>query len=711
MSQLTQQLKSGKMEIVEVPLQEPLPGQVLVRNYYSVISSGTEGKTVSDARKGYVAKARSRKKEVQQVIELIRSQGISAAYKMVMNKLDALSPLGYSCAGEVLAVAKGITDIKVGDLVACGGSEASHADFVTVPKNLCAVLDPAVDLREASFITIASIALQGVRQSEVQLGGKCIVIGLGLIGILTLKILKAAGIRSVGIDIDQAAVNRATEVYGFAALQRNLPELTGQVRTWTNNIGADAVIITAGSNSNDPVNLAGELCKQKGKVVVVGAVPTGFDRNHYYRKELDLRMSCSYGPGRYDKQYEEKGNDYPAGYVRWTERRNMQSIAEMLADNTLCFSDLISHTFSLEQAPEAYDMILQKNEPFLGILIRYDKQIESKDFIRLKIATRVPAVPRIGIIGAGSFAQNIVLPLLKKKTALYGIATTKGVNAIFAGRTYGFELATASAQLLIKDKTVDTVFILTRHHLHAQQTIDALKEGKNVFVEKPPAISQEELDEIAKTYSSLSSPLPVLMTGFNRRFAPAVKEISGILNTGLPKAITIRVNAGMLPSDHWVNDPETGGGRIVGEACHFIDLSIFLAGSNVKSVYATSLNSADQPDNTVNVSLKFENGSIANISYFSNGNKKVPKELIEVFCGQSVARIDDFRLVEIYRAGRNKKIRYRKTDKGHEAEIDAFLSAVNNSLASPIAFEEIYHSMQVTLSVNTSLQENRVITF
>jgi predicted dehydrogenase/threonine dehydrogenase-like Zn-dependent dehydrogenase len=708
MPQLTQQLKSGKMEIVEVPVPQLHPGHVLVRNHFSVISAGTEGKTVSDARKGYIAKARSRQKEVRQVIDLIRSHGLKTAYNTVMNKLEALSPLGYSCSGQVLAVAEDVTDIKAGDFVACGGNDASHADFVAVPKNLCVRLESAVPLQEAAFITVASIALQGIRQAEVQLGGKCVVIGLGLIGILTMKLLKASGIRSLGIDIDTRAVERAKEQFGFTALNRDMPELTGHILDWSRGIGSDAVIITAGSADTDPVDLAGELCRHKGKVIIVGSVPTGFERKNYYRKELDLRMSCSYGPGRYDTLYEDHGMDYPAGYVRWTERRNMQSIAEMLSLTSISFSDIISHTFPLKNAPDAYKLILEKKEPYLGLLIQYDTGQKPLEAVRSGNTRKHTPDPCIGVIGAGSFAHNIMLPLLKRRTQLYGISTSKGIGAVSAARNYGFELATTNPQLIIKDQSIDTVFIFTRHHLHARQTIDALKAGKHVFVEKPIAITPDELEEIRSVYTSLSSPV-LLMTGFNRRFAPAIRELKKILNPDLPKAINMRINAGTLPPGHWIHDPHTGGGRIIGEACHFIDLAVFLAGAKVRSLFAAMLNDPRSTNNTAAITLYFENGSIGNISYFSNGNKKIPKELIEIFCGQTVARIDDFRSLEVYSEKRKKVIHYRKSDKGHKAEAEAFIEAVKIGTDSPIPFDDIFHSMQVTFLVNTSVREGRAV--
>jgi predicted dehydrogenase/threonine dehydrogenase-like Zn-dependent dehydrogenase len=697
------------MEIVEVPMPQLMPGQLLVRNFYSVISAGTEGKTVSDARKGYIAKARSRKKEVGQVIELIHAQGIKAAYDIVINKLEALSPLGYSCAGEVIAAAVDVKEYKPGDFVACAGNSANHADIVAVSKNLCAKISTQVDIREAAFAAIASIAMQGVRQADLQVGGNCVVIGLGLIGIITLKILKASGIKAYGIDVSNSAVLKAVNNFGFSASERNTPGLTEKINLWANALGTDAVIITAATSGNDPINLAGELCRQKGKVVVVGAVPTGFERPNYYKKELDLRMSCSYGPGRYDTAYEESGIDYPIGYVRWTEQRNMQAVLDLLKAKQLNFGDLISHTFQLTDAPEAYNLILNKKEPHLGIIIEYDKIDKPGKTITLNKKTPVAAQPNAGLLGAGSFAQNILLPVLKKNVNLIGIATSRGNSAVYTGKKYNFNFATTSPEDVYTNNEINTIFILSRHNLHASQTIRALNAGKHVFVEKPLALNNKELQEIQSMYENLEEPMPLLMTGFNRRFSPAIDETLKYISRELPKAIHIRVNAGMLPTGHWVNDPQTGGGRIIGEACHFIDLACYLAGSKATDVSAFSMKTSANTDDTLNISLKFENGSIANISYFSNGNKKLEKEFIEIFSNQTVIRINDFKSIEIISSEKTSKKKFGKQDKGHQKEIELFTKSIREGLASPIPFQEIIHSMEITFSVTKALSEGRTI--
>jgi polar amino acid transport system substrate-binding protein len=724
MQQLTQQLKSGKMEILEVPFPALSKNTILVRNHYSVISAGTEGKTVTDARKGYLAKARSRQKEVRMVIDLIKTQGLRETYNLVMNKLEAASPLGYSCAGEVIAVGENVRGFTVGDRVACGGAGANHADVVAVPQNLCVRVPGNVELKQAAFATIAAIAIQGIRQAELPFGSSCVVIGLGLIGQLTLQILEATGIRAIGIDIDPGqvgAVNRMTDeraalhqpgsaVYPAPrAVLRSGEGLESFILEWSGGFGTDAVIITASTNSTDPVDLAGILCRKKGKVVIVGGVPTGFSREHYYRKELDLRMSSSYGPGRYDPLYEEKGVDYPIGYVRFTENRNMQSFLDLVSAGKLDIGKLITHEFDLAEAPDAYEMILSRSEPYSGIVIRYETGTEPKN--RVTFAERPVAAgePGVGLIGAGNFAQNMLLPRMKGLCSFAAIATARGAESRYVADKYGFAACYDNGDDVIRDERVNTVFVLTRHNLHADYVIRALMAGKHVYVEKPLAMSPEELEKIAVCYrSAITGHRSLLMVGYNRRFSPAVQHIKKELPEGLPRAIHIRINAGAIPADHWANDPEEGGGRIIGEACHFIDLAMYLSGSPVVSVSAEKIRDPRGLNDTLVMNLMFEDGSIAGISYFSNGNKKVPKELIEVFCGGIVFQVNDFRYLQVWGA-RERKIRFRGQDKGHAAEIREFLDAIRKGRPSPISFEELHNGMLATFSVLGSLRENRKI--
>jgi predicted dehydrogenase/threonine dehydrogenase-like Zn-dependent dehydrogenase len=706
MQQLTQQLKSGKMEILEVPFPALNKGYILVRNQYSVISTGTEGKTVTDARKGYLAKARSRQKEVKQVLEMVKTNGLLPTYKLVMNKLEAPAELGYSSAGEVIAVAEGVTTFKVGDYVACGGNTASHADIISVPVNLAVKVPKTVDLTQAAFSTIASIAIQGIRQAEIQMGENCLIIGMGIIGQITYKILEASGMNPIGIDVSENQINLSKKAGINHVYNRNDEGIEQIIQNFTNGYGADAVIITAGSSSLDPVEFAGTTARKKAKVVIVGAVPTGFSRANYYKKELDLRMSMSYGPGRSDANYEEKGIDYPIGYVRWTENRNMQNFIDLLSTKRLDISGLISHTFLLEDAPKAYDMILEREEPFSGVVIKYDDSIPSTKRVELKNKTFSPEDVNVGFVGAGSFAQGSLLPNMKGHCNFIGVATGRGNTAKYVGDKYAFNYLAKNADEIINDQKINTVFITTRHNLHAEYVQKSIKTNKHIFVEKPLAMNESELSEIKEQYEQ--SEGNHLMVGFNRRFAPAVKELKKLFLPEQQKSIVIRVNSGIMPVEHWVNDPEIGGGRIIGEGCHFIDLAMFLADSPIVSVSADAMKDANNLNNTVIVNLNFENGSVASVNYFANGNKLVPKEFIEVFSGGVVAQIDDFKTLNIF-GNKHRKIKYKGQDKGHAAGVQTFLDSIKQGKTSPIPFNESYLSMLATFKVNQSILENRKI--
>ncbi|MCB9204528.1 MAG: bi-domain-containing oxidoreductase [Flavobacteriales bacterium] len=707
MKQLTQELKSGKMEIMEVPFPALNKGSVMVRNHYSVISAGTEGKTVTDARKGYLAKAQSRQKEVKQVIDMVKTNGLMPTYKLVMNKLEAPSALGYSTAGEVIAVADDVTEFKVGDRVACGGVSASHADVVCVPKNLCVKVPENVDLKHAAFTTIASIAVQGIRQADLRMGENCLIIGMGLIGQMTSKILSASGIRPIGVDVSDAQVEQSKAVGIQDVYNRNTPGIEDLIMKFSNGSGVDSVIITAGTSSLDPVELAGAVARKKAKVVIVGAVPTGFNRANYYKKELDLRMSMSYGPGRQDPTYEDKGIDYPIGYVRWTENRNMQSYLELIAAGKLDISGLISHTFKLEEAPEAYNMILSRSEAFNGVVIQYEEGVPSS---RLELASKsFPASePNVGMIGAGNFAQGTLLPNMKDHCNFVGVATGRGNMSKYVGEKYKFNYCAESASEVFEDKNVNTIVITTRHDSHAEYVIKGIEAGKHVFVEKPLAMNEEELESIREAYNNTAKENPVqVMVGFNRRFAPPVQEVKKLFVDEQPKSIMMRINAGVVPPDHWVNDPKVGGGRIIGEGCHFIDLAMYLAGNKITAVSASAMQDANGLNNTVVVNLEFANGSVASVSYFSNGSKSVAKEYIEVFCGQTVAIIDDFRSLTI--SGGKNAVKKFKQDKGHAEELKQFFGAIKAGRPQPISFEDCYVSSLATLKVLESIRENRKI--
>lgn len=698
------------MEILEVPFPALNKGYILVRNHFSVVSTGTEGKTVTDARKGYIGKAKSRQKEVKQVLEMIKTNGLVPTYNLVMNKLEAPAALGYSAAGEVIAVGEGVTNFKVGDLVACGGVGASHADVISVPANLSVKVPPVVDLKQAAFSTIAAITIQGIRQADLKMGENCLIIGMGIIGQLTYKILEASGIDPIGIDISEKQVELCRNAGIQNVFNRNQEGLAEHIMNFSGGHGVDAILITAGTSSLDPVEFAGEMARKKGIVVIVGAVPTGFSRANYYKKELDLRMSSSYGPGRSDISYEEKGIDYPIAYVRWTENRNMQSFIRLLEKGRLNIAPLISHTLEFKNAPKAYDIILEKKEPFAGMVIQYDTNTELQENIVLSDFSHSQENVNVGFIGAGSFAQNYLLPNMKGQCDFVGVATGRGTTAKYVGDKYGFSYCSANADQIMTDKKVNTVFIATRHNLHSELVIEAIINKKHVFVEKPLAMNEDQLAQIKRAYEIEISKgnSKHIMVGFNRRFAPAVIESKTLFLPDQAKSISIRVNSGIVPLDHWINDPEIGGGRIIGEACHFIDLAMFLADSPIISVSADTMNDAKFLNSTVVINLKMKNGSIASVNYFANGNKVVAKEFIEVFSGGTIAQIDDFRKL-IVSGNKSRKIKYKGQDKGHKTEVQTFLKAIKEGSSNPIPFEESYLSMLSTFKALQSIRENRKI--
>jgi polar amino acid transport system substrate-binding protein len=706
MQQLHHRLSDGKMEVSEVPVPLLSPVQVLVANRCSVISAGTEGRTAEDARKGYLSKALARKEEVQKVWKLARRQGWRATYNMVMRRLEAPAPLGYSCAGTVLAVGDRVTRLRPGDRVACAGSSASHAEVVAVPERLCASLPPGVGFEDAAFTTLGAIALQGMRQAEVQAGSTVVVIGLGLLGMLSVQILKASGIRVIGIDTQMDKVEEARKLGAGLALERGLPGMEEQVLEYTRGLGADAILITASSTSTDPVELAGILAGKKARVVVVGNVPTGFSRKHYYRKELDLRMSMSYGPGRYDPAYEEKGQDYPAGWVRWTLQRNMQAFLDLIAEGRMQPSLLISHTFSLEEAPQAFDLLLEKQGGKRAMLLRYAPREEIPIRIENTVSPAKGSAPGIGLIGAGSYALNILLPEIKKHSGLRGVASARGLSAKAAMDKFGFAFASGNADEVISDSESQAVFILTRHDTHASYARQALEQGKHVFVEKPTALHPQDLMGLRESLSA--RPGLILLTGFNRRFAPAIRDVMAALPDGLPRAIHIKVNAGKLPPEHWVHDPEQGGGRLVGEGCHFIHLACCLAASRPLDVMAAGMREAGDKEDSLSVILRFENGSIASLSYFSNGHPDLPKEKVELSSGGVSAHILDWKQWEVF--GKKKKAkRLKVADKGHAGIVAAFMDAVKQGGSSPISFEEQYAAMMMSFAAQRALREARVV--
>lgn len=721
MRQVTQKLKAGKIEITEVPVPVAGPGEVLVRNAYSCISPGTESSTISAARKGYIGKAKDRPEQVRQVLEKLRSQGIVQTYRAVMKKLDAHSPLGYSCSGQVVDFGPGTAGqadgLSVGDRVACGGGSASHAEFVAVPVNLCVKLPLNSRLKPAAYNTLGAIAMQGVRQADVRLGEVCAVIGLGLLGQLTCSILRAAGVKTVGVDVDPEMVRMAEANCADRAWLRDAAGIDRKIIDCANGMGCDSVIITAASASLDPVNFAGSIARKKGTIVVVGSVPTGFDREpHYYQKELTLKMACSYGPGRYDPSYEEKGLDYPYAYVRWTERRNMQAFQELVASGRVDIEYLTTHVFRLNDAPAAYNMILERSEPYAGILIEYDTAGEVEyEKVRLPAHGDGRAGARsvsIGFIGAGSYAQGSILPNIPRAgdIALKGVMTRTALGARSAADRFKFGFCTTRAEDILDSSEINTVFIATRHDSHADYVIRALGAGKHVFVEKPLCLNPEELEDITRVMAQAGengSGL-ILMPGYNRRFAPLTKVLKGAMS-GDAASMVYRVNAGHIPAVSWIQDRETGGGRVIGEVCHFVDYLTFLNGSLPVSVSAQAVRDPLSLNDTLSILLKYQNGSIGTISYFANGSKSLPKEYIEVHQSGMSAIINDFREISIYGNGKPGRKKLLAQDKGQKEEVRLFLDSVRAGKGPPIGFEEVRSTSLVTFKILESLQSGQTI--
>jgi len=748
MKQLIQHIRTGQAEVVDVPAPDAGSGQVLVQTAASLVSAGTERMVVDFAEKNLLEKARARPDLVRQTVDKARREGLLTTFEAVQNRLDQPMALGYSSAGRVIDVGAGITGFQVGDRVACaGGGYAAHAEVVAVPKNLVVLLPDSVDFESAAFTTIGAIALQGIRLADVRLGEIIAVVGLGLLGQLSVQMLKAAGCTVIGMDIQPQRAELAQKL-GASAAVASADELRSLVLEATDGHGADVVLITADTKSNQPVELAGELVRKKGVVVAVGAVGMNIPRKVYYEKELDFRISSSYGPGRYDANYEEKGQDYPLAYVRWTENRNMQAFVNLQASGSVDVKPLITQRFPIAHASAAYDLITGKSgESFLGVLLTYPdtSDLRSKIILRnlqprperrplvvsRRYATRNTQTPstlqrqqldkiRLGVLGAGNFANSTILPALKGMGGVefVGIASSGGLSARTTAGRFGFRYCTSDVLEILDDSDINTVAILTRHNLHANQVIAALEAGKNVFVEKPLCLTEQELQAILAAYQSeIRNPksengTPYLMVGFNRRFAPFIVELKQHLQTiAEPLVLNFRVNAGYISSDHWTQDPEIGGERLLGEGCHFVDLLIYLAGFQVVQVSAQSLPDVGKyhQDNFV-MQLHFANGSLGILTYVANGDSAFGKEFLEVFGGGLSARLDNYRTLKI-NAGkqRTKRTARLRQDKGHRAEWQVLTAYLTQGGTEPMSLAEIVHSTEVTLAAYRSLQDRELV--
>lgn len=690
MKQVLANLGAGTCTVEDVPEPTVARGAVLVRNRYSLISPGTEGGTVRLTRMSLLGKARARPEQVRKVLEVARTQGALTAWRAARRALDMPVTLGYSSAGVVIAAGEGVTDLAPGDRVACAGQgHASHAEVVNVPRNLCVRLPAAVDARAGAFTTLGAIALQSVRVAEVRLGENVVVLGLGLVGVLAVQCLRAAGCRVLGIDSDGERVDFVARQGWAQAVPLGADNLHERVRAFTDGHGADCVIIAAASDDDRPVALAGELARRKGRVVVVGRTVMRAPRETYLFKELELATSMAYGPGTGDPLYEEHGIDYPIAYVRWTENRNMAAFVDLVAAGRIDLVPLVSEEVPVEEAPAAFERIASARRPRpLAVLLRYPEP-PAVPVCTLPLARPVTAAEGalcVSVIGAGSFAANELVPLIPRNAGvrLRAIASASGVRAQALGRKYGFELCTSDAEQVIGDAATDCVLVLTRHDSHARLAAAALAAGKHVLVEKPLALTSEELDEVERAWRASGR---VLMVGFNRRYAPLARRLRAFFGTrAQPASILYRANVGYRPPEHWLHDPVQGGGVILGEACHHIDFCIWLTGASPVSVSAQTLGGTGGiiPEDNVHLRLGFDDGSLATVAYLSNGARGCPNERVEVFCDGKIGVVTDWRRLELYRGLRRRRSRlWASADRGHRDQIRAFFAAVRGEGPPP----------------------------
>ncbi|MDC3161382.1 bi-domain-containing oxidoreductase [Gammaproteobacteria bacterium] len=703
MKQVLQNISNGETLIEEVPCPESKKGNVLIETSTSLISAGTERMLIDFGKSGWIEKARSQPDKVKMVLDKIKTEGLSSTYDAVKSKLDQPLALGYCNVGKVIDPSD--TSFKNGDRVVSNGN---HAEIVRVPNNLVVHVPDKVDDDTASFTVIGAIALQGIRLISPNVGENVVVVGLGLIGLMAVQILRANGCNVLAIDFDSSKCELARK---FGAETVDLSKKQDPIsisNSFSKGKGADAVLITASSKSNDVMHQAATMSRKRGKIILVGVVGLDLSRDDFYEKELTFQVSCSYGPGRYDERYEEHGIDYPYEYVRWTEKRNFEAILNLMESGLLDVKLLISHKYNFDDSIEAYKKLEDKSS--LGILLKYkNSQNEEKMQSNINLKNNVKISNDQGVIafiGGGNYASRILIPAFKKANAdLDTIVTDKGLSAVHHGKRNGFRNAATDVNEAFKDD-VDTVVIATRHNLHANQIIQSLKKNKNVFVEKPLALKHKEIDEIEKVYKESEKKL---MVGFNRRFSPQIKKMKYLLDAkSKPKTFVMTMNAGYISPDHWTQNKEIGGGRIIGEACHYIDLMRFLAGSRIISFTAKKMSDASENkifDDNCSISLVFNDGSMGTIHYFANGNKSFPKERVEVFCDGSILKLDNFKKLKGYGWSGFSSMNLWRQDKGQSRCVQEFIESVNNQSDSPIPSNEIFEVARITLDISDALNK------
>jgi predicted dehydrogenase len=709
-----QSLGDGRTLLAEIPESAAPRGGLLIRTTRSVISAGTERMLVDFSRSGWLDKARQQPDKVLQLLQKIRTDGLMPTIEAVRDRLDQPLPLGYCNVGEVIEAGSDAAGFAPGDRVVSNGP---HAEQVIVPRNLCARVPASVSDDEAAFTVLGAIALQGVRLAAPTLGERFVVTGLGLIGLITVQLLRASGCRVLGIDPDPRKAELARRFGAEIVALDKGEEPLAVAEAFTAGQGIDGVIITAATKSNEPVAQGAKMCRKRGRIVLVGVAGLDLDRADFYTKELTFQVSCSYGPGRYDPQYEEKGNDYPLGFVRWTEQRNFEAVLAMMQSGALDVKPLITHRFPFDDAPAAYELLATGSEPYLGILIQYPREAPRAQRRTLELgkpesaageradAPGKIAAPRVAFVGAGNYAGRVLIPAFAAAGAkLESIGSAGGSTAAYFGRKFGFERATTDSAAQLASAATDVVAIATRHDTHARFVAQALSAGKHVFVEKPLAITLAQVDEVQQAWNAARAHArrPLLMVGFNRRFAPQIVRMKALLNgVREPKSFTITINAGAIPRDHWTQDPLVGGGRIIGEACHFIDLLRFLAGAPIVESALTCIQGADgRPrDDVAAITLKFADHSWGTIHYLANGHKDVPKERVEVFCAGRILQLDNFRKLRGFGWQGFSRLNLWRQDKGQRACAQAFLDAVRGGTPAPIPFEEILEVARVTIGL------------
>lgn len=708
MKQILQDLAKGGTSIVESPTPIVTSGSLLIDSKVSLISAGTERMLVSFGKASMLSKARQQPEKVKMVLEKIKTDGLVTTIDAVKSKLGEPLPLGYCNVGVVTDVGIDVTSFSIGDRVVSNGQ---HADVVRVPKNLCAKIPDNVSDEEAVFTVVASIGLQGIRLAAPTLGESVVVIGVGLIGLLTVQLLKAHGCRVLAIDFDDDKLKLA-KLFGAETCNPGRGEDPVSVGVaFSRGNGTDAVIITASTSSTDPITQAARMSRKRGRIILVGVVGLEINRADFYDKELSFQVSCSYGPGRYDPHYEDGGHDYPIGFVRWTEQRNFEAVLDMMSSGQLNVTPLITHQFKFENAVDAYE-VLSNEKSALGILLNYshDSGKRKATTVPLNASSIGPSSePIVGFVGAGNYASRILIPAFRKSNAyLYSIATSSGVSGVIHAKKAGFKETTTDTYALIANRDINLIAIVTRHNTHARFTKQALEAGKHTFVEKPLAINLKELDTLERAYQELQEK-PLLMVGYNRRFAPHVQKMKALLAPiKQPKTLILTINAGAIPTDHWTQDIQIGGGRIIGEACHFIDLARFLVGYPILSVQANSIANhahGDALGDKATITISFADGSLATVHYFANGANSFPKERVEVFTAGRVLQLNNFRKLKGFGWPRFKKMNLWRQDKGQTACVAAFLHSIKNGEPSPIPVNELFEVARVTIEAAEQIRK------